>query len=265
MILPWGTIKNDETIQKLKEELSPLLGTEIEYLKIPKDAASSFEPSQVGTIVGTLTDASLSKVAFKKGVGLRKADGILGDREGYPDFEHSSGYRLELKGVFSDNHDINLKKPSTPRESSARLTQKVTVKNVNEDADGLLLLAYQLQPSQSDPELLTPVITDLEIIPVIDCINARDHRLTSKGGLWFGDYETPAIISKIGKEKIKNGETLNIETYGRKESEGYDFNEDTNFGKLKRIPLKQLQEFLKKQGCSHTNSGVYPENWKIKE
>lgn len=263
MTLPWGSIKNGEAIEKLKEELSPLLGTEIEYLKIPKDAAVNFEPSQVGTIVGTLTDASLSKVAFKQGVGLRKANGILGDREGYPDFQHSSGYRLELKGVFSDNNEIELKKPPTPRESSARLTQKVTVKNVNEDTDGLLLLAYQLKPSKIDSDLLTPVITDLEIIPVIDCIHARDYRLVSKGGRWFGDYETPAVISKIGKEKVRKGEDLNTEIYGRKESEGYDFNEDTNFGKLKRIPLKPLQDFLKKQGCSYTRSGGYPEDWKI--
>lgn len=34
--------------------------------------------------------------------------------------------------------------------------------------------------------------------------------------------------------------------YGRKKSEGKDFNEDTNFGKLKRIPHVQLQAFLKK-------------------
>ena len=35
-------------------------------------------------------------------------------------------------------------------------------------------------------------------------------------------------------------------SYGRKESEGKDFNEDTNFGKLKRIPHPNLQAFLRK-------------------
>ena len=33
---------------------------------------------------------------------------------------------------------------------------------------------------------------------------------------------------------------------GRKESEGKHVNEDTNFGKLKRIPYGPFQEFLKK-------------------
>jgi hypothetical protein len=35
-----------------------------------------------------------------------------------------------------------------------------------------------------------------------------------------------------------------MSAYGRKESEGKDFNEDTNFGKLKRIPHPKLQGFL---------------------
>lgn len=33
---------------------------------------------------------------------------------------------------------------------------------------------------------------------------------------------------------------------GRRESEEKDFNEDTNFGKLKRIPHPDLQAFLQK-------------------
>jgi hypothetical protein len=65
-------------------------------------------------------------------------------------------------------------------------------------------------------------------------------------GRWFGNYETPCVISKIGAEKLANGQVLNTTSYGRKESEGKDFNEDTNFGKLKRTPLPALQTFLKK-------------------
>ncbi|MDM7298356.1 hypothetical protein, partial [Klebsiella pneumoniae] len=40
-----------------------------------------------------------------------KGVGILGDREGYPDFNHSDGYRIELKGLFIDNPEIELKLP----------------------------------------------------------------------------------------------------------------------------------------------------------
>jgi hypothetical protein len=34
-------------------------------------------------------------------------------------------------------------------------------------------------------------------------------------------------------------------SYGRKESEGKDYNEDTNFGKLARIPHLGMQQFLR--------------------
>ena len=99
--------------------------------------------------------------------------------------------------------------------------------------------------------------------PVIECVYARDKRLLDAGGKWFGDYETPTILSNLGKEKIKNGKVLDYSTYGRKESEGHDYNEDTNFGKLKRIPYKPLQEFLKRIGANYMESGNYPENWNI--
>jgi len=71
-------------------------------------------------------------------------------------------------------------------------------------------------------------------------------RMENCGGKWFGNYETPAIPSKIGKQKLKRGQPLDTSGYGRKESEGRDFNEDTNFGKLKRIPHPALQAFLRK-------------------
>lgn len=43
--------------------------------------------------------------------------------------------------------------------------------------------------------------------------------------------------------------------YGRKESEGKDYNEDTNFGKLRRIPHEPLQRFLER----HRGKGDVPE------
>lgn len=261
--LAWGSIQKAPAQKNLTEALSPLLGEPIDYLLLPHEAAAGFEPSQIGTIVGSLTDAVLPYLALQKQIGLRKAAGILGDLEGYPDFLHQAGYRLELKGVFRDNPAVKLKKPPTRREASARLTQKVTLNNVIPDSDGLLLIAYELQPYSKNAELLVPVIVDLDVMPVIDCVRARDHRLAAKGGVWFGNYQTPAILSRSGKLKRLSGKPLDATVYGRKESEGKDYNEDTNFGKLKRIPCRRLQEFLKRNGATYVSAGSFPQPWKI--
>ena len=139
-----------------------------------------------------------------------------------------------------------MKRPPTRREPSARLTQKVTVKNVQPANDAMLLIAYQLQEEVSKEEGVTPTIVDLEVTSMIELVEARDTRLTDSGGRWFGDYETPCIVSQVGRAKLARGIPLDESSYGRKESEGKDFNEDTNFGKLKRIPHLELQAFLKK-------------------
>jgi hypothetical protein len=259
----WGSIKTDEALRELKAALQPLCGTQVHYLQLPAELALQIEPSQVGTIVGTLTDLLLPRIALERGIGLTKAAGILGDREGYPDFEHDSGYRLELKGAFRDNANVEMKKPPTPREPSARLTQKVTVKNVEADRDALLILVYQLEPLKGDTTLLSPTIVDLGLFPVIECISARDARMTGSGGRWFGNYETPTILSRAGRKAKAGGQALNETGYGRKESEGYHFNEDTNFGKLKRIPYRPLQEFLKQAGCQFAATGNYPSPWSM--
>lgn len=259
----WGSVQQPKVLERLCNEISPLIGTEIEYLKIPIEAAKSFEPSQIGTIVGTLTDAVLPYIALAKKVGLTKGPGILGDREGYPDFFHTAGYRLELKGLFCDNESVVLKKPPTRREPSARLTQKVTVKNVQPDTDLLLVLSYQLQVARGSKDMLTPVIKDIGLFPAIECVKARDHRLKEAGGIWFGDYQTPAILSKKGKAKAESMQGLDKTVYGRKEQEGRDYNEDTNFGKLKRIPYMPLQMFLAKNNASFSSKGNYPKEWKI--
>lgn len=240
----WGSIRNDVALAKLKSALSGLIGAQLHYISIPKSVAEQMEPSQIGTIVGTITDIALPTIALEKNIGLTKADGILGDREGYPDFEHDSGYRIELKGLFKDNPKVKLKRPPTVREPSARLTSKVTVKNVDAEKDSLLIVVYELAERIEDNNLLSPTIVDIGLFPIQDCIEARDQRMVATGGQWFGNYETPTILSKSGKLKHKNGQPLNRDRYGRKESEGCDFNEDTNFGKLKRIPYNPLQKFL---------------------
>ena len=237
-----------ETLDALREALHPLVGTQFQSLALPKIALEAFEPSQIGTIVGALMDALIPHLTDIPQVGLHKHEGILGDREGYPDYKHVSGARVELKLLYVDNPDLAMKRPPTRREPSARLTQKVTVKNVVPETDAMLLIAYQLKPHAENELAVTPTIVDLEVLSVIDLVEARDQRLTNSGGRWFGNYETPCILSRRGAAKSMRGRPLDTSSYGRKESEGKDFNEDTNFGKLKRIPHAELQAHGGKPG-----------------
>jgi hypothetical protein len=235
-----------EELATLKKQLWPLVGTQFTSLSLPVAALEAFEPSQIGTIVGSLMDALIPHLPSIPQVGLLKHEGILGEREGYPDYKHTSGKRLELKLLYVDNPSVKMKKPPTPREPSARLTQKVTLKNVDPANDAMLLIAYRIEPQKEKPEAASPTIIDLEVLSMIELVEARDKRMTDGGGRWFGNYETPTVLSKVGQIKVKQGKPLDTTSYGRKESEGKDFNEDTNFGKLKRIPHPALQAFLAK-------------------
>lgn len=236
----------EKQLEQLRQQLLPLFGTRFTSLSLPVVALEAFEPSQIGTIVGTLMDALIPHLPDLPQLGLLKHEGILGDREGYPDYKHISGKRVELKLLYVDNPDLKMKKPPTPREPSARLTQKVTVKNVRPATDMMLLIAYRMEPRPDNPEAASPTIIDLEVVSMIELVEARDRRMLEGGGRWFGNYETPTILSKRGKQKIQKGLPVDTSSYGRKESEGKDFNEDTNFGKLKRIPHPKLQAFLAK-------------------
>jgi hypothetical protein len=247
---------SNQTLATLREAFHPLIGTQFESLALPRVAIAAFEPSQIGTIVGALMDALIPHLTDIPQVGLHKHAGIIGDREGYPDYMHDSGARVELKLLYVDNPELTMKRPPTKREPSARLTQKVTVKNVVPETDAMLLIAYQLKLHSKNELAVTPTIVDLEVLSVIELVEARDQRLTSTGGRWFGNYETPGILSRRGAAKKITNEPLDTTSYGRKESEGKDFNEDTNFGKLKRIPHAGLQAFLQK--CMAMSVGQQP-------
>src|SRR5579884_2441478 len=110
---------------RLRLALQALIGVQFRSLSLPKIVLKAFEPSQIGTIVGSLMDALIPHLPDIPQVGLIKHEGILGEREDYPDYKHTSRYRLELKLLYTDNPDLEMKKPPTPREPSARLTQKV--------------------------------------------------------------------------------------------------------------------------------------------
>ena len=250
-------IITENEIISIKNSLLPLLGAQFDILSIPEEILLAFEPSQIGTIIGTLMDAcipQLSKITDSdtfNSVGLTKNEGILGEREGYPDYFHTSGKRLELKLLFVDNPNIKMKKPPTRREPSARLTQKVTFKNVQPENDLLLVIAYALMERPDKPGFYSPTIIDFDVFPVYECILARDRRMYDSHGGWFGHFETPTILSNEGKTKMQHSLPIDYTSYGRKESEGKDLNEDTNFGKLKRIPYEPLQTYINPANFSH--------------
>ncbi len=83
-------------------------------------------------------DALIPNLDDLSSIGLQKAEGILGEREGYPDYIHDDGFRIELKLIYVDNPKLAMKRPPTKREPSARLTQKVTIKNVIPAQDAML-------------------------------------------------------------------------------------------------------------------------------
>ncbi len=255
-----------EELDLLRKALDPLKKVQFEVLKLPEAVLAGFEPSQIGTLVGVLMDACIPQLSLiiedarlLSEVGLKKHAGILGEREGYPDFLHDSGKRLELKLLYVDPVGVKMKRPPTPREPSARLTQKVTLKNVKPDLDVLLVVAYRLEPNHEEKKVFSPTIIDLEVFPMIECIRARDSRLLTAPGKWFGDYETPVILSGIGKRKLSEGLPLDEFSYGRKAKEGKDYNEDTNFGKLARIPYRPLQGFLAKHELANAPTDVEEE------
>jgi len=232
---------NEDELEILKKTLTPLIGLRIDWLSIPDQALLGFEPSQIAVIVNTLIDGILPQIELLATtdenreklsyIGLSKAPGILGERESYPDYIHVSGKRVELKGLFVDNHDLKLKRPPTKREPSARLKENVTMDIIDTKNDVLLIAAVQIKEVD---KFCSPYIVDIGVFSMVECIRSRDQRLTKTGGKWIKGV--PKVISKKGAKKLKQGISLTDN----------DYEKDTNFGKLKRTPYKPLQDFLKK-------------------
>jgi len=196
-------------------------------------------------IVNTLLDAILPQIEFLvsdkenatklAGIGLSKAPGVIGQRETYPDYVHVSGKRVELKGLFVDNPDLALKRPPTDREPSARLKENVTMDAIDPASDALLVAAVQLRGDENNQ--CSPYVSDIGVFSMVDCVRARDTSLAARGGRWIAGV--PKVVKKRSMTKFKAGNRL-------KDS---DFEKDTNFGKLKRIPYPPLQEFMRKHGA----------------
>lgn len=229
-----------QEIQSLRNIFKSLIGIKIDWLSIPDQALKGFEPSQVAVIVNTLLDGVLPQIQLIsnyqnqekiKNLGLEKSPSQIGERESYPDYIHISGKRVELKCLFVDNKTLQLKRPPTPREPSARLKENITIDSIDAEKDVLLIAAIQLQEENG---FCSPFIVDIEVFSMIDCIRARDQRLIETGGKWIDNV--PKVISNNGRKKQRAGETL----------ADNDYEKDTNFGKLKRIPYPPLQDFLTK-------------------
>jgi hypothetical protein len=188
-----------ERIDELYRTFSPLINLKIDWVTIPDQALLGFEPSQIAVIVNTLLDGILPQIELLAhspasaealaAIGLRKAPGTIGERESYPDYIHVSGARVELKGLFVDNPALKLKRPPTPRENSARLKENVTMDIIQPDKDVLLIAAIQLKEENGH---CSPYIADIGVFSVYECIKARDERLYTAGGKWFG--RVPKVI-----------------------------------------------------------------------
>lgn len=232
---------SQENLDSLYGVFSPLIGMKIDWLSIPEAALKGFEPSQIAVIINTLLDGILPQIELLatdavnaeklKHIGLSKAPGEAGEREGYPDYLHVSGRRVELKGLFVDNPKLKLRRPPTPREPSARLKENITLDKIDPENDILLIGAIKLE---EEGGRCYPFIIDIGLFSMWECIKARDKRLLNGGGKWIGGI--PLVISKKGRKKLKRGESFTEA----------DYEKDTNFGKLKRIPYPPLQTFLKK-------------------
>jgi hypothetical protein len=237
-------IKQSE-LEPLRNAFAPLIGLRITWLSIPGGALVGFEPSQIAVIVNTLLDAILPQIQFLAsdkenaaklaGIGLSKAPGIIGQRETYPDYVHVSGRRVELKGLFVDNPDLALKRPPTDREPSARIKENVTMEIIDPANDALLVAAVQLRPDENG--LCSPFVMDIGVFSMVECVRARDMSLAERGGKWINGI--PKVVKKSSMSKLKEGKRLL----------NSDFEKDTNFGKLKRIPYPPLQEFMRKHGA----------------
>jgi len=237
-------IKQNE-LEELRKAFAPLIGLRITWLSIPGNALIGFEPSQIAVIVNTLLDAILPQIqllatdeenlAKLRGIGLSKAPGIIGHRETYPDYVHVSRRRVELKGLFVDNQALALKRPPTDREPSARLKENVTMDIIDPANDALLVAAVQLRPDEKG--FCSPYVTDIGVFSMAECVRARDKSLAERGGKWIAGI--PKVVKKASMDKFKAGRRL----------QNSDFEKDTNFGKLKRIPYRPLQEFMHKHGA----------------
>lgn len=232
-------------LQQLNKAFAPLIRLRITWLSIPDRALAGFEPSQIAVIVNTLLDGILPQIqllaldqenaAKLAGVGLSKAPGVIGQREAYPDYVHVSGRRVELKGLFVDNPDLAFKRPPTDREPSARIKENVTMDIIDPANDALLVAAVQLRPDQEG--LCSPYVIDIGVFSMVECLRARDASLAERGGKWIGGV--PKVVKKSSMAKFKAGKQL----------QDSDYEKDTNFGKLKRIPYPPLRNFMQKHGA----------------
>jgi len=211
-------LKNDDpitTVQltQIRQEFEPLVGLRITWLALPEIALLGFEPSQLAVIVNTLLDAALPQIKMLasspenrerlESIRLEKAPRSIGEREAYPDYIHKSGFRFELKGLFVDNSELGLKRPPTRREPSARIKDNITMADVHPSEDILLMAAVQLRQTE---QFCYPVIIDIGLFPMVDCIKARDERMLRLGGRWNG--KVPQCVKKTSIEKFLKGESL---------------------------------------------------------
>lgn len=211
----------EQKAERAREELSFLPGFKLEYLRLPSESVTNFEPSQLSVIVHTMFDAVIPTVA-KEESSLTKCASFDHEREKYPDYEFKDlDARLELKGFLNEDASMPMKETRAKREPSARFREgppEVEPKN-----DLLFIVAWHLEDNAGTAEV---EIDNFLILPAVDVALARDEYLLEREGHFEEDHRPMRL------KRGKDGGDPSHYAY------------DDNFGKLNRIPHPDLEAFL---------------------
>lgn len=211
----------DDKVAAAREELSFLPGYELEYLQLPTESITNFEPSQLSVIVHTLFDAVIPILAEEES-SLTKCNTFDHQREKYPDYEFEDlDARLELKGYLFEERSMPMKETRARREPSARFREGP--EEIEPMNDLLFVVAWHIE--DNDGAAMVKIDNYL-LLPAVDVAIARDEYLIERGGKFIGDHRPM---------RLKRGATGD---------EPDDYALDDNFGKLNRIPHPELQAFL---------------------
>jgi hypothetical protein len=211
----------DEKLEAARNELSFLPGYELEYLQLPSESITNFEPSQLSVIVHTMFDAVIPIVAEEES-SLTKCRSFDHEREKYPDYEFEDlDVRLELKGYLYEERSMPMKETTARREPSARFREGP--EEIEPGNDLLFVVAWHIEDNAGTARVQ---IDNYLLLPAIDVALARDEYLLERDG-HFEDDHRPMRLKR-----------------GKDGSDPTHYAYDDNFGKLNRIPHPDLEAFL---------------------
>lgn len=211
----------DTKLDDARRELSFLPGYELQYLQLPSESITNFEPSQISVIVHTMLDALIPIIAEQES-SLTKCRQFDHEREKYPDYEFEElDVRLELKGYLYEENSMQMKKTRAQREPSARFQEGP--EEIESKTDLLFVVAWHIENNNGTARVQ---IDNYLLLPAVDVALARDEYLLERNGHFDEDHRPMRL------KRNKDGSDPSHYAY------------DDNFGKLNRIPHPKLEAFL---------------------